>query len=52
MESKQVMVSRQGDKDATCAFDTLFAINIPHIFEKIFFSLDYKSYKKCFEVSN
>ena len=34
-----------------CAFDILFAKNVPHILEKIFFSLDYKSFKKCPEVS-
>ena len=34
-----------------CAFDTLFRINVPHILEKIFFSLDYKSFKKCKEVN-
>ena len=32
--------------------DTLFTRNVPHILEKIFFSLDYESYKKCLEVSN
>lgn len=35
----------------SCAFDTLFARNVPHILEKIFLSLDYKSFKKCLEVS-
>ena len=34
-----------------CAFDTLLTRNVPHILEKIFFSLDYKSFKKCQEVS-
>lgn len=33
-------------------FDTLFTRNVPHIIEKIFFSLDYESYKACLEVSN
>ena len=33
-------------------FDKLFKINVPHILEKIFFSLDYKSFKNCLEVSN
>ena len=32
-------------------FGTLFAKNVPHILEKIFFSLDYESYKACMEVS-
>ena len=35
-----------------CGFDTLFTKNVPHILEKIFFSLDFKSYKTCLEVSN
>ena len=34
-----------------CAFDMLFAKSVPHILEKIFLSLDWKSLKKCFEVS-
>ena len=33
-------------------FGTLFSKYIPHILEKIFFSLDYESYKYCLEVSN
>ena len=33
-----------------CAFDTLFSKSVPHILEKIFFSLDYASFKNCFEV--
>ena len=35
-----------------CDFDVLFTKHVPHILEKIFFSLDYGSYKKCFEVSS
>ena len=34
-----------------CTFDTLFSKNVPHLLEKIFLSLDYKSYKRCLEVS-
>ena len=35
-----------------CAFDTLLLTrNVPHILEKIFFSLDYKSFKNCKDVS-
>ena len=30
-----------------CAFDILLSKSVPHIFETIFFSLDYGSYKKC-----
>ena len=33
------------------AFDKLFDISVPHVLEKIFLSLDYRSYKACFEVS-
>ena len=33
-----------------CAFDTLFAKNVPHILEKIFLSLDHKSFRQCREV--
>ena len=36
----------------SCNFDTLFLKNVPHILEKIFFSLDYKSFKKCLGVSS
>ena len=35
-----------------CAFDTLLTKSVPHILEKIFFSLDYKSFKTCLKVSN
>ena len=34
-----------------CEFDTLFTRNVPHILEKIFFSLDYASFKNCLEVN-
>ena len=34
-----------------CAIDKLFAKSVPHILEKIFFSLDYESYKRCLEVN-
>ena len=32
-------------------FDRLFTKTVPHIYEKIFFSLDYESFKQCLEVS-
>ena len=35
----------------TCAFDKLFSMNVPHILERIFFSLDYHSFKICMHVS-
>ena len=34
------------------AFGVLFAKSVPHILEKIFFSLDYKSFQACFKVSS
>ena len=35
-----------------CGFDTLFTIDVPHILEKIFFPLNFKTIKTCCEVSN
>ena len=35
----------------SCAFDKLLLRNVPHILEKIFFSLDYESFKNCLETS-
>ena len=32
------------------SFDTLFAKNVPHVLEMIFFSLDFKSFKTCMKV--
>ena len=34
-----------------CAFNILFTESVPHILEKIFFPLDYESFKSCMEVS-
>ena len=34
------------------AFGVLFARSVPHILEKIFFSLDYKSFQACSKVSS
>ena len=31
--------------DSHCGFDILFSQNVPHIMEKILFSLDYESFK-------
>ena len=39
------------DSDGPRGFNSLFAKNVPHILERIFFSIDYESYKACFEVS-
>ena len=35
-----------------CAFDKLLGKNVPHIIEKIFLPLDYKTIKECFEVGS
>ena len=32
-------------------FDKLFTKSVPHILERVFFSLDYASFKKCMEVN-
>ena len=40
-----------GRSKEPCAFDLLFARNVPHILEKIFFSLDYASFQTCFKVN-
>ena len=37
---------------AACEFDKLFTKSVPHILEKIFFSLDFASFMKCHQVSN
>ena len=35
----------------SCAFDKLFEKSVPHVLEKIFFSLDYESFKNCMDVN-
>ena len=35
----------------SCQFDRLLTKSVPHIHEKIFFSVDYESFKNCLEVS-
>ena len=39
-----------GDSRGSCAFNLVFTKSVPHILEKIFLSLDYKSFKKCLKV--
>ena len=34
-----------------CSFNTLLSKNVPHIFERIFLSLDYESFITCSEVN-
>ena len=38
--------------EGDCGFDSLLTRNVPAILEKIFFSMDYESFKACTEVSN
>ena len=42
----------EAEKDGVndCAFNKLFTKKVPHILQKIFFSLDYKSFKRCEKV--
>ena len=40
------------DHKCHCAFDLLLSKSVPHVLEKIFFSLDYESFKNCQEVCN
>ena len=42
----------EAEKDGVndCAFNKLFIKKVPHILQKIFFSLDYKSFKRCEKV--
>ena len=40
-----------GRSQEPSAFNLLFARNVPHILEKIFFSLDYGSFQTCFKVN-
>ena len=38
------------EENKTSAFDLLFQRSVPHILEKIFLSLDYKTFKACHKV--
>ena len=42
------MIARE---TSVCAFDKLLKIHVPHILEKIFFSLDFESFLKCLTVN-
>ena len=46
------LVQEEEETLGYCAFDMLLTKNVPHILEKIFFRLDYESFKNCIEVSN
>ena len=41
-----------GKSVGQCAVEMLFSRNVPHILEKIFFSLDYESFQTCFKVNS
>ena len=38
--------------ESSGAFDMLFKMHVPHILKKIFFFLDYNSFKECMEVNS
>ena len=40
------------EKQGNCDIGTLFNKSVPHILERIFFSLDHKSFKNCKDVCN
>jgi len=39
------------DSEKECPFDMLFKVSVPHVPEKILFSLDYESIKRCLKVN-
>ena len=45
------MESEKATYSSPCVFNVLFFKNVPHIVEKIFFSLDFESFKTCIVVS-
>ena len=51
MANFSLVTMEMGQIAVPSAFDTLFAMNVPHILEIIFFSLDYRSFKKCIRVN-
>ena len=40
------------ETNSLCKFDIFFKKYVPHILEKIFFSLDYEAFKTCLKVNN
>ena len=48
---KTKTAARESADPCVTVFCTLFTKSVPHILERIFFSLDYESFKKCLEVS-
>ena len=52
--SAKTKTPRVGDLEEICntgGFDLLLQRNVQHVWEKIFLSLDYASFKNCLEVS-
>ena len=51
LELKLKTIYFKSETMPTCSFDKLTDKSVPHILERIFFSLDYKSFKNSMEVS-
>ena len=52
LRSEAAAVMAACEIHSQCNFVKLFSPSFPHILEKIFFSLDYESYKNCLEVNS
>merc|ERR1739836_351950 len=52
LRSEAASIMAANEIQSWCNFVQLFSQNFPHILEKIFFSLDYETYKKCLEVNS
>ena len=50
MKQPTWLTKHLNEKVVSCTFETLFTMNVPHVLERIFFSLDYGSFKKCKKV--
>ena len=48
----KITIMDMRDTTEPSGFDKLLSKNVPHIFEKIFLSLDYESFKRCLEVNS
>ena len=51
MKFEEVVTMDTGNAMSQSAFGMFFTKNVPHIFEEIFFQLDYESFKTCLDVS-
>ena len=52
LHSLVLAIMAADEQNAPVQFFSWFSTSFPHILQKIFFSLDYQSYKTCLEVSN